>query len=57
MKDKTATNKVSNCEYCEGKGYLEIHNAYDVGDIFVEMCPKCNVKVGDCFQPAEKISN
>lgn len=56
MKKKTDTNKVSDCSYCEGKGYLEIHNAYDESDISLEVCPKCSV-MGGLFQPAEKFSN
>lgn len=57
MENKTATNKVSDCEYCMGSGYLEIHNAYDDADIAVELCPKCNVILGNNFYSAEKIYN
>lgn len=57
MENKTATNKVSDCKYCMGSGYLEIHNAYDDADIAVELCPKCNVILGNNFYSAEKIYN
>lgn len=55
--NKTTTNKVSDCEYCSGQGYLEIFNAYDAADIAVELCPKCNVILGKNFSLDEKISN
>lgn len=57
MTDKTISNNVSDCSYCNGKGYVEIFNAYDSSDISIEICPKCFVYRGSFFQPAEKNSN
>ena len=57
MSNKTATNS-TNCDYCGGTGYFEIHNAYDAADITVEICDKCTTtNFGSSFLPAEKIIN
>ncbi len=40
MLNKTATNS-TNCEYCGGKGYFEIHNAYDTTNVEIEICKEC----------------
>lgn len=46
MSDNTTKTNLTNCEYCGGIGYFEIHNAYDTTGITLEMCPECRPNFG-----------
>ncbi len=57
MSNETVTNS-TNCNYCGGKGYFEIHNAYDITNVEIEICRECTTtNFGSSFLPAEKIIN